>query len=528
MQEFEALEQSDSSSQLGSIQSPRIRELFGNSDQETCHAFPVKVAGRMEAAVLTAFEQDAALPGTAMSRVKQLAEHLTIALEIREREKKLVTQATVDSLTGLPNRNLFMDRLRQAILQARQEQQTLTIAFVDLDRFKNVNDSRGHDTGDKLLKMVASRLVSSVPETDTVARLGGDEFVIIHPHTDSSESFEQIGKHILRQLSKPFQVDSSEIVIDASIGLANYPRDGDDVTSLLRKADLAMYGAKDAGRGRIHQFTPAMEESLCRKVSLESDLRDAIEGDQFHLAYQPQLQIQSQSYIAAEALLRWTHPERGMVSPGGFIPIAESTGYIKILGSWVMSNACRQMRSWLDRAVPIERVAVNVSVQQFNEADFPAMVEQCLRDSGIEPQHLELEVTENVFVAEFEKARQVIDNLKALGVSIAIDDFGTGYSSLNYLKLLPFDIIKIDRSFIADLPENRKSCAIVHAITAMVHTLNRTVLAEGIETDRQLAYLTQLGVGMGQGYYFSEALQAEALEEFLWANHPKARRAQAS
>ena len=476
---------------------------------------PVAVKGSCEAVLFVGCASPKNFTAAESRRHAGLARRLAVALETRRRENELVHQATIDGLTGLPNRELCRDRLEQALIQARNGEYGLTVAFLDLDRFKNVNDSLGHGAGDQLLIEAASRISSCVGDTETVARLGGDEFVVLIPHDKNERTPEKIVDGILEELSRAFLIGSTQLYMSASIGVAHYPRDGKDVDNLLRKADLAMYSAKEGGRDQAQSFTARMEDRVSRRVTLETELRNAMERNEFSLAYQPQYQIATRKCIAAEALLRWQHPIHGAVSPADFVPIAEESGYIRILGAWVMANACSQFAQWRNDGLPLQRIAVNVSADQFNHADFVSQVADCISDARIDPDCLELEITEGVFVGDLNKAIAILDQLKDIGVSIAIDDFGTGYSSLSYLKSLPFDIVKIDRAFIKDIPRDRDSCAIVNAVAAMTQTLRKQVIAEGIESESQVDYLRHLGVGFGQGFLFAKPLMPPEFEAHL-------------
>ena len=510
---------------LDEIENVRIHRLFSAYGVSGVFVIPVRVRDRCEAVLVLGGDFFGEISQESFHRPRDLAGRLAVALESHRREDELVRQATIDSLTGLPNRELCRDRLEQALIRARNGQHSLSLAFIDLDRFKHVNDSLGHSSGDELLRQAANRLVSCVGDTDTVARLGGDEFVVIIPQPTGSRSTDRITAQILQALSEPFKVGPNQIFISASIGTVTYPRDGDTEETLLRKADLAMYGAKEAGRDQAHAFTTVMEDRVCARVSLETDLRQALDRNELSLAYQPQIQLATDQCIAAEALLRWYHPTRGVVSPADFVPLAEETGYIGILGAWVMSTACRQFKQWQHDGLPIKRIAVNVSAEQFGQPDFASQVQDCIENAGILPEYLELEVTEGVFVGDLPKAVAVLERLKSLGVSVAIDDFGTGYSSLSYLRDLPFDIVKIDRAFIKDIPHSREACAIVNAVAAMTHTLEKEVVAEGIETESQRDYLRKLGVELGQGFLLAKPLAASDFAAWFGVSSPRGIRA---
>ncbi len=471
---------------------------------------PLMARERVGGALMIGLGAGPVLDDAQLHTVRDFTGRLSVALEAAERENELLRRAYFDELTGLPNRQLLLDRLEQALIQARNSSERLLVLFVDLDRFKTVNDSFGHGPGDALLQEAAARLRASVGDSVTVARLGGDEFVLLLPRPQGNEGDSApVIDRLLAEMSRPFNAGNSEVFLSASIGVAAYPGDGATADELLRKADTAMYGAKDAGRGQAVYYSADMSRRVRQKLDTEAQLRHALERDEFRLAYQPQRCLRSRRIVAAEALLRWRHPGLGDVSPNEFIPIAEETGYITILGAWAMHQACAQLVRWQGAGTALEQVAVNVSVRQFRKAGFAAQVEECLSRTGLAPRSLLLELTESIFVSDPQHARQVIGQLKEIGVSIAIDDFGTGYSSLSYLKQLAFDQIKIDRAFVKDLPDDRDGNAIVHAVVAMSHTLGKPVIAEGIETQRQFDHLRDVGVDLGQGMLLGAPAFAE-------------------
>jgi diguanylate cyclase (GGDEF)-like protein len=477
---------------------------------ERALVYPLRARERVAGALLIGLATDVTLDDPQLHLVRDFASRLAVALEAVEREAELLRRAYFDELTRLPNRQLLLDRLEQALIQARHASERLLVLFVDLDRFKTVNDSFGHTAGDQLLRDAAARLRACVGDSVTVARLGGDEFVALLPRpADSAGDSIAIIDRVLMELARPFKVGASEVFLSASVGVAVFPDDGATVDELLRKADTAMYGAKDAGRGQALFYSADMSSRVRHKLDTEAQLRHALEREEFRVAFQPQKCLRTHRIVAAEALLRWNHPGRGAVPPAEFIPIAEETGYITILGAWAMYHACAQLGRWRRAGVALDQVAVNVSVRQFRQAGFARQVEDCLARTGLPAQALLLELTESLFVHDLKSARQVIGELKEIGVAIAIDDFGTGYSSLGYLKQLSFDQVKIDRAFVKDLPDDRDGNAIVNAVVAMSHTLGKPVIAEGIETERQLAHLTSVGVDLGQGYLLGRPVFAE-------------------
>jgi diguanylate cyclase (GGDEF)-like protein len=471
---------------------------------------PLLARERAVGALLIGLGAAPALDDAQLHSVRDFTGRLAVALEAVERESELLRRANYDELTKLPNRQLLLDRLEQALIQARHAAERLLVLFVDLDRFKTVNDSFGHTAGDGLLCEASARLRAAVGESITVARLGGDEFVVLLPRPQGmgGESVAAIDR-ILAEMSRPFRIGASEVFLSASIGVAAFPDDGETADELLRKADTAMYGAKDAGRAQALFYSADMSHRIRHKLNTEAQLRHALEREEFRVAFQPQLCLRTNRVVAAEALLRWSHPGRGAVPPAEFIPIAEETGYITILGAWAMHQACAQVGRWRRAGAVLDQIAVNVSVRQFRQAGFAQQVEECLARTGLPPQTLLLELTESIFVHDLQSARQLIGQLKEIGVSIAIDDFGTGYSSLGYLKQLSFDQVKIDRAFVKDLPDDQAGNAIVNAVVAMSHTLGKPVIAEGIETGRQLEHLKKVGVDLGQGFLLGKPVFAE-------------------
>ncbi len=428
-----------------------------------------------------------------------------------ESEQKLAYQANYDQLTGLPNRNLALDRLTQALKRAKRDGQGVLTMFLDLDRFKQVNDSLGHAAGDELLREAAQRLESSVRDSDTVSRLGGDEFLIICPEVTDRADWEKRAQQMLKILASPFYIGDHEFFIGASIGIAGYPQGGMEPQKLLKNADIAMYAAKERGRNRYCYYDPSMDAAAIEGVRLENNLRHALERNEFHLVFQPIVEITSGKTICVEALLRWTNPELGDVSPEKFIPVAEETGLIHDIGEWVLIEACRTMSTFdSDHGL---RVAVNLSSKQFNR---PGRLLECvlfaLRDSGLVPSQLELEITETILIDDRQEIADLIDQLDRIGVRLSIDDFGTGYSALNYLQRFPFDVLKIDRSFTSQVPGSKANSSLIRAIIAMAHALDLEVVAEGIETREQAGFLLVYHCEYGQGYLYSRPMPAKQLQ----------------
>ena len=433
--------------------------------------------------------------------------------EIHAAEARLSHLAHHDPLTGLPNRLLFDDRLTQAIELARRQQRHCLLLFLDLDSFKVVNDTLGHSMGDELLRVVADRLRDTLRGADTIARLGGDEFVVLAGDANA-EYAADLAQKILNTVRTPISLSGEQITVSGSIGIAVYPEHGEDRHLLMRAADIAMYSAKAAGRNRYHFYTQGMAASSNERLNLEQGLRRAIEEDQLMVHYEPQVSLADRQIFGVEALLRWQHPDLGMIPPVRFIPVAEESGLIDSLGRWVLERACRQIRGLKDAAGQQLRLAVNVSVREFMREDFVATVRDTLARTGFPPGSLELEITESTLQA-IERSVGIIRELKALGISISIDDFGTGYSSLSVLRDLPIDRIKIDRSFIQFLPDKTENIAIIEAMVALAASLRMKIIVEGIERPEQAALLQQLGCSAGQGYLFSRAIPLDSLLKLL-------------
>jgi diguanylate cyclase (GGDEF)-like protein/PAS domain S-box-containing protein len=429
-------------------------------------------------------------------------------------EQRVHHVAQHDALTGLPNRSLLQDRLGQAVAWANRSGRPVWVMLIDLDRFKYVNDSMGHKAGDVLLMTVAARLRSSLRDSDTVARLSGDEFVVILSE-DSEPLCPEIVQRVMDSVAQPVLLGSREFFVTCSIGVAAYPSDGTPADSLIEHADIAMYRAKKLGRNNFQFYTPAMNEESLERVRIEGGLRSALERNEFVLHYQPQVELQSGRIVGMEALIRWRHPELGMVPPSRFVGVAEDTGLIVPIGAWVMRTACAQNKAWQDAGLGRLRVAVNLSARQFGAADLLPGIEAALRDTGLAPDCLELELTESLFMGDITPAVELLHRMKALGVNLSIDDFGTGYSSFSYLSRFPIDVLKIDRSFVADITHDANDAAIVDSIIALAHNLRLSVIAEGVETAEQLAYLREQGCDEMQGYYFSRPLPAAEFEQLL-------------
>ena len=434
---------------------------------------------------------------------------MNVAHDITERllhEKAIKHQATHDQLTGLPNRSLFLDRLAQAIRRAERRKEMLAVVFVDLDKFKQINDTLGHAVGDELLRTVAGTLRHCVRDFDTVARLGGDEFVLLLDSPLGDTTPGMIAERIGERLAHPVLLAGQEHIITGSMGLSLYPNDGSQAEVLLRQADIAMYRAKEGGRNRFQFFTAEMQHRLDARVTLEQGLMRALQRDEFVLHYQPQVDIMSGKVIGMEALLRWESPELGLVPPMEFIPVAEESNLIIGIGNWVLEKACATLRGWLDVGLPVVPVAINVAASQFASQDLETQVRDTLQRYRLEPRLLELELTESLSMDNPEGTIELMHRLKEIGVALSIDDFGTGYSNLSYLKRFPVDKLKIDKSFTRGLARDQEDRSIVTAVIRLAHSLGLRAIAEGVETAGQLELLAKEGCDELQGYLFSKPL----------------------
>jgi diguanylate cyclase (GGDEF)-like protein/PAS domain S-box-containing protein len=430
-------------------------------------------------------------------------------------EQRIHHVAQHDVLTGLPNRSLLQDRLSQAVAYSMRCAHPVWVMLIDLDRFKFVNDSMGHKAGDVLLMTVAARLRSALRDTDTVARLSGDEFVVILTEHEDQNLSVDIVQRLMDSVAKPVMLGSKEFFVTCSIGVAVYPTDGAPAESLIEHADIAMYRAKKLGRNNFQFYTPAMNEEAMERVRIESALRNALERNEFVLHYQPQVDLASGQIVGMEALIRWQHPEMGMVAPSRFIGVAEETGLIVQIGAWVMRAACLQNQAWQQAGLGKLRVAVNLSARQFGAANLIEQIRTVLAETALAPGCLEIELTESLFMSDVTLAVELLHAMKALGVNLSIDDFGTGYSSLSYLSRFPIDVLKIDRSFVAEITRDSNDAAIVASIIALAHNLKLAVIAEGVETEEQLDYLRRHGCDEMQGYYFSRPLPAGEFEQLV-------------
>ena len=423
--------------------------------------------------------------------------------------------ASHDSLTGLPNRLLLDDRLAQAIAQANRQGHGFAVAVLDLDRFKLVNDSLGHRAGDELLCEVAVRLKGAIRPVDSIARLGGDEFVIIFDGPMTRAETLEMGKRLLAVMELPMRLLGIDVHVSPSIGIAFYPRDGATIDTLLAHADAAMYYAKERGRNNVECYTESMRSLTQERVKLESELHEALRCDQFELHYQPKVDTATGRINSAEALIRWRHPQRGLLLPAAFIPVAEECGLLDAIGEWVLFEACRQGRIWQQRGPRALRIAVNLAPSQFRLVNVVAQIRRALDASGLDPALLEIELTETAVMSDAEESVHILEAISRMGVLVSVDDFGTGYSSMSYLRRFPIDKLKIDRCFVEQMTARREDASIVAAIISLAHSLCLKVIAEGVETPEQLQLLAELGCDQYQGFYFSPALLPASFEELL-------------
>ncbi|HXE38117.1 MAG TPA: EAL domain-containing protein, partial [Azonexus sp.] len=435
--------------------------------------------------------------------------------ERKQNEARIHHLAHHDALTGLPNRLLLEDRLGQAMLKSKRSSKPLGLIFIDLDRFKNINDTLGHEVGDQLLVQAAQRGLAVLRDTDTISRQGGDEFVVVLPELEHRQDAMHITRKLLAALCQPYLLAGHELTVSGSAGIVLYPDDGQTVSELLRKADAAMYRAKEEGRNTFRFFSSEVSTASLGELLLENDLYGALERNELIMYYQPKVNARTGALLGAEALMRWNHREQGMIQPTRFIPLAEENGLINKFGEWAIKNVCAQQRAWLDAGLLVVPVAVNISAQQFAQQDLPRLVAQALAEYGLPPQLLELELTESLLMRNASRAANVLQTLRSMHIHVSIDDFGTGYSSLSYLKQFPVQSLKIDRSFVCEIGEQGESVRLASAIIAMAHELDLSVIAEGVETAAQRDYLNAHGCDQFQGFLFGRPLPAEELGKLL-------------
>jgi diguanylate cyclase len=450
-------------------------------------------------------------------RLEEVITTRTRGLEAANRQLRHL--ATHDTLTGLPNRVLLDDRLNQAIAHADRDMRSFALLVCDLDRFKLINDSLGHRAGDELLQEVATRLTTVVRTADTVARFGGDEFVLIGTSIGDADDAANLASRVMDVLQAPVKIAGIDIHTSPSIGIAMYPDDGTTMQVLLAHADAAMYSAKQQGRGSFRRYSRGMDAGTEDRVQFESELHNAVASNQFQLHYQPKVDTQTGEVRSAEALIRWAHPTRGLVSPAEFIPLAEECGLIGVIGAWVVREACRQARAWQIDGVPPLRVSVNLSASQFRDSGLVESIRRALDDASLEARFLEVELTESAVMSDPEKSIAILEHLSAMGVLVSVDDFGTGYSSMSYLRRFPIDKLKIDRVFIDEIVSRPEDASIVRAIVSLAHSLRLKVVAEGVETPAQLEFLKMAGCDEYQGYHFSRPLPAADFERLMRESH---------
>ena len=452
---------------------------------------------------------------------RALERTIRYATERKRQDNELKALALHDSLTGLANRHQFLEFLESSLARAKRHQRNLAILFLDLDHFKDVNDSLGHEAGDALLTRVAQRLTSCVRAVDLVSRFGGDEFGIVLEQIDQDSDAANVAQKIIDVLAQPFDIADQQIFIGCSIGVATYPLCGDDANELLKAADSAMYHAKDEGRNNYQFFAKKLQQKLLHRLRLERDLRDALERDALHLCYQPLVDVSLGAIVGMEALMRWDHAELGAITPGEFIPLAEKTNLIVSLGEWALDTGARQAQTWKNdlaadgQSRPPVAVAINVSIRQMGEGGFHQKLKRILTDTGLDPQYLDLELTESKVMENPEAVVAELDIIRKLGIDLAVDDFGTGHSSLSYLRRFPLRTLKIDRSFVSEIGKNRDAEEIVKTIISMGHNLGLRLIAEGVETGQQAAYLKSQNCDLMQGFYFSRPLTIDRATELL-------------
>ncbi len=473
-------------------------------------ALPIQLDGKLAGVMVGALPRGRTVDAEEVRLLRDLADRVAVALATAARDRELYHRAHFDPLTQLPNRLMFTDELTRELARAERLETRLALLFVDLDGFSSVNDMLGHVAGDVLLMRAAERITTCVRKADLVARLGGDEFTVALTDLRDPADAAVVARMLSEALAKPFDVGHGETFVSASVGIAVYPTDGTTAQELLRHADMAMYRAKEAGRGVHVFFEETMNREAQNRFALDRELRAALDERQFVLYYQPQLDLATNKIVGAEALIRWNHPTRGLVPPGPFIGFAEESGLIERIGEWALGEACRQFAAWQAAGVPLEHVSVNVSPRQFRKRDFVESVGRAITAARIAPRSLRLEITESVLVDSNESAEETLALLTALGTPLELDDFGTGYSSLAYLKRLPVDTIKLDRSFVADIATSQEAQAIAHAAVTMAHALNKVIVAEGVETPEQLELLRLWGCDAIQGYLLSKPVPADA------------------
>lgn len=445
----------------------------------------------------------------------QYAAIINDVTERKQDEERILHQANFDALTGLPNRALFVDRLGQSLLTMARAEHKLALMFIDLDGFKLVNDTLGHDKGDDLLREAAVRISSCTRDGDTVARLGGDEFTVIMPNLHEAKDAPLVAQRILDALAKPFELDGTESFVSGSIGITIFPDDADGANDLLKNADAAMYRAKELGKANYQFFTADLNAQVAERLRIKNGLVKALERGEFKLFYQPKVTLSTGRIDSVEALMRWENPDLGTVSPARFIPVLEETGMVVEVGEWAIREACEQHRRWIDDGLEPVRIAVNLSARQLREISFVSVLQKLLHETGVGPDGIEIEITESMIMSDKDSAISALTELHGLGIRVAMDDFGTGYSSLSYLRQFPIDTIKIDGSFVADISSSAEDAEIIRTIISMGQTLNKSIVAEGVETEEQLEILRSYQCDQIQGYLISRPVPGNELTEFI-------------
>lgn len=495
---------------------PEQAEEVSHYFEEAKQGHPQKFKARIIRSDGTVIEVEAAyLPLVIDGKITGVHGIARDVTEAKMYQRQIEHLATHDALTGLLNRYSLYDRLEHAIACSRRDNTQTGVLFMDLNRFKQINDSLGHDKGDMLLEEIARRIKHSVREGDTVARLGGDEFVIVMENVHDIEEMARVADIVLGNISKTIYLDSHELSVTTSIGASVFPKDGENVSMLLKHADLAMYQAKEMGSGSFRFYDPYMNIKILERLLTENALRKALDNNEFVLHYQPRVRMEDKKIVGVEALVRWNHPERGLIPPIDFIPLAEEIGLIHALGDWVLETACQQNKRWQEAGLPPIKVAVNLSAQQLSGASIKNKVQDVLAKTGLDSQFLELEITETSLMQNVDSTLTILQDIRDIGVSVSIDDFGIGYSSLTHLKRLPVDTLKIDKSFIHDILDDRDDAAIVSATIALAHHMRLKVIAEGVTSMDEIRLLAELECDELQGYFFSEALPPQQLEDLL-------------
>jgi len=482
-----------------------------------CAEIPILMATSLDddGSIAQAFDAGACDYVTKPFNWSVLKHRVACSLYAADAQRKIQHLAYHDSLTGLPNRMLFMDRIDQAISRAQREQEQFALLFIDIDHFKVINDSMGHAAGDQLLNIISQRLCEMLRKSDTVARLGGDEFTVIIEGLEDAEHVINVTKNILSSLDVPVDVNGREVHVGGSIGIAVYPQDGENFGSLLKNADTAMYKAKEQGRNTFQFYASEMSHKAIHRLELENQLRAGLRKKEFVVYYQPKVNLLSNTITGVEALVRWNHPERGFIAPCDFLPLAEELGLITQLDEWVMKTACEQFQKWKSTGLSLENLSVNVSARHFKEGGLTDYCKSLLDETQIAAENLELELTESALVDNYDSAKKVLNEIHQMGIRIALDDFGTGYASMSYLKEFPFDTVKIDRSFVKDLPDDHEDAAIAKAMIQLSQALKLSTVAEGIEKDTQKIYLKDQECDYGQGYLWSKPVNAEEFEQAI-------------